>query len=158
MKYEEFMNAKPGSNVLVSLPEFERLVLAYSEFLLAAQLSEPKQKSVEVAYPENYYSGLYLIFSRRLSYEEMVRVRDIVHYWGKLPFVGDFKYTEATTFNSLKVFVYEEESASSDPRSHRPFELLAEYIEQGTPVRSTKNNTRAHEGLGSVLASVEGFS
>jgi hypothetical protein len=113
--------------------------------------------SPRIIYPKNHYNYIDLEFKSNL-YSNLHAIRKTIDYWGKIPYIGRVGSIYMKNYKTITVIVAEEDSASSDPRKYKPLELLADFIENGTPVRKTVNNTRACEPIADKLVRIEGFS
>ena len=131
-------------------------LIAFIKGYIDSEYSIKINEVVKIKYPEYAYQIVNLSFVKRLSRDEFNKALPIIEYWGSTPYVGGIKnlypygYSPKITF-----FCDENNSSSSNPRKHKPLEQLADWLQNGTPMRSTMNNTRAHEGLGNILLEVE---
>lgn len=115
------------------------------------------RKDVYIVYPNDYYQSVKIKFKRKLSESEMDQVKNIVSYWGNISYVGEVLSINFVNSSYLNVDVDGTKTTSDDMYQRKPLELLNEFITNGTPIRKTKNNTRAYEGLGKVVYNIIAF-
>lgn len=95
------------------------------------------------------YDGLLLEFPRDLSKNEQDKASGILAYWAKLPFVANGSTENVwLTDNQLWIDASSHNSKSADWRLRRPFEILEDWMNQGTEPRKSQNGTRAFNGIG----------
>lgn len=95
------------------------------------------------------YDSILLEFPRDLTETEKERVSGLLAYWAKLPFVADGS-TENKWLSDNQIWIDADStrSRSADWRLRRPFEMLEDFIINGTEPRKRQNNSRAFSGIG----------
>ncbi len=127
------------------------------------KLLDSTPKVPQVIYPPNgeFYSVL-VTFSRELSYEEKNRAQDIAEYWGSIPYCGE-NFGCAWSLYVLEISQDITKSTSDDWGSRNVLELLLDYLQNGTPVRTSNRagsktkGTQAINGLGNIVSKIEAF-
>lgn len=115
------------------------------------------RKDVYIVYPNDYYQSVTVKFRRKLSDSEINQVKNIINYWGNIGYVGEVLSIDFVNPSYVNIDVDGTKTTSDDMYQRKPLELLNEFITNGTPIRKTKNNTRAYEGLGKVVYNVIAF-
>ena len=107
----------------------------------------------EIVYDVDYLSyATEIWFLRKLSHSEMEQVEGIINYWSSIPYVsteGNYGIEWATRNGMSRCLINIDftKSSSDDYGARNILELLAEWVENGTPERKTKHYTRLIEGV-----------
>lgn len=91
-----------------------------------------------------------IIFPRVLGYKEKLEVENIINYWSHIPYVsieGNYGMEwKKVRKNSIAVIEIDfTKSASDDYGAREILEKLADWVENGTPVK--KDNTQKYKGV-----------
>ncbi len=126
--------------------------------------STKKITSAEVIYPPNgeFYNVL-IIFNRFLTHKEQDQIENIVKYWGAIPYCGE--YLGGIWYNHYTLDISQDitKSTSDDWGGRNVLELLLDYLQNGTPIRTSNRagdktkGTRAINGLGNIIEKIEAF-
>jgi hypothetical protein len=124
---------------------------------LSVKSSLVSEEKIEITYPEDgaeYINRVAIKFSKLGSISS---VESIIDYWAALPYVG--KVTDiawSTRSKTCTIDLDVNESKSSNINARNILETLCTFLTEGTPKRKTQGNTRAFNGLGDVVISIEG--
>lgn len=129
-----------------------------------SQLEDDIQIYLQGIVPQNYEQGydtiidyhasnleylVQVVFPHNISNAVKKKVEAIINYWGHIAYVSTEGVMGITwPLNYMAIIDIDfTKSASDDYLYREPLELLAEFIENGTPMRSQRNMTRKHEGV-----------
>lgn len=134
-----------------------------SQEKILAESFKQQSTTPEVIYSERgEFYEVRVTFNRSLSYNEKLQVGNVIEYWGSIPYCGEYLGIEWLNNHVALVSQDITKSASDDWGCRNVLELLLEYLQNGTPIRTTNKSgvntkgTRAVNGLKNVVLKIEG--